>query len=128
MRSLTGKTCGPVCRTMPAVNASPVWSRSQARWRASDAVTVTAALIFDPDQLPAGCLDKQVRFPAPLLFAHVVQARAVAARGEFRAQLGSEERVEETAQHVGAVQDGVPAESEHGRDERRVDQVALGGP
>jgi len=39
-------------------------------------------LDLDPDQLPAGCLDQQVHFPAPLLFARVVQARVVAACGE----------------------------------------------
>jgi hypothetical protein len=65
---------------MPAANASPVWSRSQARWRASEAVTVTAALNLDADQLPAGCLDEQVHFPAPLLFAQVVQARVPVSR------------------------------------------------
>jgi hypothetical protein len=84
-------------------------------------------LDFDADQLTAGRLDKQIHFPAPLLFAQVVQARVVAARGEFRAQLRGDERIKEATQHVGAVQDGVPAESEHGRHERRVDQVALGG-
>lgn len=42
---------------------------------------------LDLDQLPAGCLDQQVHFSAPLLFAQVVQARVVAACGEFRAQL-----------------------------------------
>ena len=51
-RSLTGKTCGPVCRMIPAVNASPVWSRSRARWRASDAETVTAALTSMPISCP----------------------------------------------------------------------------
>jgi hypothetical protein len=52
IRSLTGKTYGPVCRTMPAANASPVWSRSQARWRASEAVTVAAALTSIPINCP----------------------------------------------------------------------------
>ena len=82
-------------------------------------------LDLDSDQLTARGLDEQVHFPAPLFFAQVIQARVVAARGQFRAQLGGNERVEETAQHVRAVQDGIPAESQNGSDERRIDQVAL---
>jgi len=110
---------------MPAVNASPVAEPGQvARVRGRDG---GGGLDLDPDQLPAGRLDKQIHFPAPLLFAQMVQARVVAARSEFRAKLRGDEGIEKATQHVGAVQDGVPAESEHRRDERRVDQVALGG-
>jgi hypothetical protein len=105
----------------PAANASPVWSRSQVRWRVGGR-NGGRGLDLDPDHLPAGGLDKQVYFLAPLFFflaplffAHVVQARVVAARGEFRAQLRGDEGVEEAAQHVWAVQDGVQSEPEHSR-------------
>jgi len=84
MRSLTPKTCGPACKRIPAANVSPVSSRSQARWRASEVVTVPAALISIPISCP----------PA------VSMSRS----------------------------DGIPVKPKDGRDERRVDQVALGCP
>ena len=80
---------------------------------------------LDGDQLPARGLDEQVYFPASLLIAQVVQPRVVAAGSEFGAQLGGDEGVQEAAEHIGAVQDGVPAEPENGRDKRRIEQVAL---
>ena len=57
-------------------------------------------LDLDRDQAATGEFGEQVDLEAALLLAHVVQARSGCRSGEFGADLGDDERIEQSPEQV----------------------------